>query len=486
MPSTPTTRSQVHAYRFLLKRMESALVRRDPVMLHDPMRSQVRAVLVGLFVAVLALGGFAGYGRVTGSADWQRQRIVLGRQSGAIYVVVHTPDARLVPVPNLASARLILATAAGDGGAGPGDGAAQPTVVSDDALAGAPRTEPAGIPGAPSVLPSPDHQIPDHWALCDTTAPVPAPAQGVGPGLVTTVLAGVEHPGTPLRPGEGLLVRSRDGAAFLVYGGRRARVDLSPGPVSSALDLVGEQPKLVSTGLLNAIPEAPSIVPPVIPRTGAPGPPELPGLRVGSVFSVTRAGTGDDFYVVVPDGIQPVSRVLADLVRFSVGGNGGTIPKVLPEQVADLPRSTVIDPSAYPQDTPRLLPAGATGTVCLDWSFTDGRPQTAITIADAVPSPVPPTQLHQPTGSDDRVDYVYVPGQGVAVRSVVPGQDPSTGTIFVVSPTGTVFGVPDVDTARILGIGDTFEPAPDEIIRLLPAGVALDEQAALTPLAQGR
>ncbi len=30
MPSTPTTKSQVQAYRFVLRRMQSALVRKDP------------------------------------------------------------------------------------------------------------------------------------------------------------------------------------------------------------------------------------------------------------------------------------------------------------------------------------------------------------------------------------------------------------------------------------------------------------------------
>jgi len=59
MAATPTTKAQVQAYRFVLRRMEHALVRKDAIMLHDPMRTQVRATAVGLVIGVLGLAGFA-------------------------------------------------------------------------------------------------------------------------------------------------------------------------------------------------------------------------------------------------------------------------------------------------------------------------------------------------------------------------------------------------------------------------------------------
>ncbi len=55
MSTSPTTKSQVQAYRFVLRRMESALVRKDAVMLHEPMRQHLRAMLVGLILAMVAL-----------------------------------------------------------------------------------------------------------------------------------------------------------------------------------------------------------------------------------------------------------------------------------------------------------------------------------------------------------------------------------------------------------------------------------------------
>jgi Type VII secretion system ESX-1, transport TM domain B len=64
MATDPTTPSQVQAYRFVLRRMESALVRRDAVMLHEPMRNHLRATAVGLLVAVLLLIGFFVVGKI--------------------------------------------------------------------------------------------------------------------------------------------------------------------------------------------------------------------------------------------------------------------------------------------------------------------------------------------------------------------------------------------------------------------------------------
>ncbi|MGH3683825.1 MAG: type VII secretion protein EccB [Pseudonocardiaceae bacterium] len=58
MSTDPTTKAQVQAYRFVLRRMESALVRRDAVMLHEPMRQHLRAMVVGLILALLGLAAF--------------------------------------------------------------------------------------------------------------------------------------------------------------------------------------------------------------------------------------------------------------------------------------------------------------------------------------------------------------------------------------------------------------------------------------------
>lgn len=64
MSTNPTTKAQVQAYRFVLRRMESALVRKDAVMLHEPMRHHLRATAVGLVLGLLGLAVFFVVGRL--------------------------------------------------------------------------------------------------------------------------------------------------------------------------------------------------------------------------------------------------------------------------------------------------------------------------------------------------------------------------------------------------------------------------------------
>jgi hypothetical protein len=64
MSTEPTTTSQVQAYRFMLRRMESALVRQDAVMLHEPMRHHLRATAVGLLLAVVVLVALFVFGKI--------------------------------------------------------------------------------------------------------------------------------------------------------------------------------------------------------------------------------------------------------------------------------------------------------------------------------------------------------------------------------------------------------------------------------------
>jgi len=69
MSTDPTTTSQVQAYRFVLRRMESALVRKDAVMLHEPMRHHLRATAVGLLLAALMLVAFFIFNKIHPNSD---------------------------------------------------------------------------------------------------------------------------------------------------------------------------------------------------------------------------------------------------------------------------------------------------------------------------------------------------------------------------------------------------------------------------------
>src|SRR5690606_12869451 len=142
MPSTPTTKSQVQAYQFVLRRMQSALVRKDAVMLHDPMRTHSRATIVGVVLSCLGMLAFIIVGFFKPDPKPPASGIVIGEQSGSVYVVADD-QRKLIPTFNLASARLILMAQNQGEGEGGGQGGApavvEPEVVSDEQLKDIPK-----------------------------------------------------------------------------------------------------------------------------------------------------------------------------------------------------------------------------------------------------------------------------------------------------------------------------------------------------------
>ena len=109
MASTPTTKSQVQAYQFVLRRMQSALVRRDAVMLHDPMQRHSRATSVGVVLGVVGLLAFLVIGLFKPAPRLNKEtQIAISKETGQVYVVDNAgPQPVLVPMTNLASARLL-------------------------------------------------------------------------------------------------------------------------------------------------------------------------------------------------------------------------------------------------------------------------------------------------------------------------------------------------------------------------------------------
>ena len=137
MARRTSTWSEVGARRLQLRRMEHALVRRNVALHDDPLRAQSLALVIGALVAVVVVAGCLAVALVRPRGDLGSAQLVVARETGAMYVRVGD---LWHPTPNLASARLILRTAA------------SPTLVDATALDGVRRGPAIGIPGAPSSL----------------------------------------------------------------------------------------------------------------------------------------------------------------------------------------------------------------------------------------------------------------------------------------------------------------------------------------------
>jgi type VII secretion protein EccB len=484
--------------------MQSALVRRDSVMLHDPMRTHSRATIVGFVLAALGVLGFIVFGLISPSPSPPKDGIVIGEQSGAVYVKTENP-AMLIPTFNLASARLLIMAQQQKGGQGAATGGGTPevktaNVVPDEQLKDIPRGRLTGIVDGPQLLPSKDLRISDNWAVCDNIKIDPSlPAQeGLKQAKTeTTVYAGQAQLGRELSTKEALLVAADDGKTYLIYrlssnpnqpnaNTVRAEVDTSKPSVRSALNLSQAQPRHISMGMLNAIPPVAKLTPPTVEGAGGTSKFDLDGLPVGQVFSVSRAGGGKEFYAILQNGIQQISNAVADMIRFERNASAGSIADISPDKTSGIPRVQPDDPSAlrvstFPEDVPTVLEPATRPVSCLGWNIVDdGKPSMDGHTSVFVDSQPPPTGNVQPIDIGQRspdgmpIDKFYMqPGYAAVVRSATSKESFNTGPISLISDRGLRYGVPDMPTAAGLGL-DNPRPAPESIIRLLPTGASLN------------
>jgi type VII secretion protein EccB len=462
----PTTRLQVSGYRFLLRRIECALLGRDIRAVNDPIRAPAHSLLAGSLLAIVALAGCGVLAVLRPQPPLGNAPIVMGNQSGALYVRV---GETLHPVLNLASARLITKTNANP----------QPTPESE--LSRSKRGPLLGIPGAPQFLAEPLAEDELRWTVCDTDDGTPA--------NTTVVVGQAEGPlSRRLATEQTVLVKpdypDSGGATYLLYDGHRAVVNLAEPAVVRALRLDGRVPLTVSPALLNAVPEAPPITTPWIRGVGGRGPGALLGFPVGSVLRVARADS-DEYYVVLSGGVQRVGQVAADLVRFADSQHTHTDISVAPDLIRATSTVTELPVSTFPDRVPALLDVGGT-TLCVSWArAASGRAEISVLVGGLpVPSGRQPVTLSQADGKGMAVDAVYLPpGRSAYVRSTgLSGDNARAGTRYLITDTGVRFAIHDDDAAHDLGLPNTAIPAPWPVLATLPSGPELSRAKALVAL----
>jgi type VII secretion protein EccB len=397
MARQSTTRLHVSGYRFLMRRMEHALVRGDVRMIDDPLRAQALSLIAGVILAVIIVAACAVVAFLRPPGTLGSAPIVMVRDSGALYVRVGDT---VHPVLNLASARLIAGTSA------------NPEAVSESAINNAKRGPLVGIPGAPGVISAPLGEGESGWAVCDDATN-------------TTVIAGEVH---GLDSGRSVLVTARSESAattYLLYDGWRAKVDLRNRAVVRALELDGVTPQPVSRALLDATPEAPPIAAPPIPAVGSPSP--LRGYPVGSVVRVARAAA-EEYYVVLARGVQRIGQVAADLIRFTNSQNDRDIVTVAPDVIGALPILDTLRVSTFPERGG----ASTHSSVCARWQLSPTGANNAVLVGNSLPAAV---ALAQADGHGPNVDNVSIPpGRSAYVRSIsVVGDYASTGALYFIN-----------------------------------------------------
>jgi type VII secretion protein EccB len=469
-----TRREQVRAYRFVTRRVVSALLSGEPETNDLPMRRLSMAIFGSVMVAVLVLAAIGAYGLLkSGHGEPTERALIIERDSGARYV--YLDDHVLYPVLNYASARLLL-------------GQPNPTVktLSAASLLGIPRGRALGIPDAPDSLPDPGSLLRLPWSLCsaprshDETVPMsqlligPAPAGG-------TDLGGSALLAASTRPG---------GQQYLIWrppGKGLERMRLGP-EAASLLGLLGD-PVVAGQAALDGIPPGPDLVKITLNRDGKPSGRQVNGVPadIGQVYRVDT-----QFYVMLNAGTDTGLVPIGDVTRRLLTGKGTDQAIVLDKlQAGDPVLNVKYEQDGYPDAVPRVSQTTSRApAMCLTYGGSEPlSPDLSLKVYDTDYDHLPGqlkvtgdpgvTQIQRGVQSVDRV--VVDGGRGALVRALPgPGATVAGTTTYLITDQGIKF--PVTDSADVLGSlgygGVTPVPVSAALLALLPSGPMLDPQAA--------
>lgn len=441
----------------------------------EPGRRQTLAVVASVSAAAVICLGALLWSFLSPSGQLNDTPIIADRDSGALYVRVGDT---LYPALNLASARLITGRAD------------NPHKVRASQIAEQPQGPMVGIPGAPNQT-SPTSPQTSSWLVCDSVTS----SQGVGaPSSVTTTVID----GTPdlsghrrVLSGSDAVVLRYDKDTWVIRDGRRSRIDATNRAVLLPLGLTPEQvtgARPMSRALFDALPVGPELSVPKVPDAGSPASfPGAPG-PVGTVLATPQISGPQQYSVVLSDGVETVTPVVAQILQNAGSTAGGAPKMVTPAALAKMPVVQGLDLSAYPNGPLNVIDIQDNPATCWWWEKTTGESRARVQVVSGPTIPVATSDTNKVVSlvkSDNsglEADQVYR-GPDYANFVVATGNGPGASTaesLWWLSDYGVRFGVdPTRDVRSALGLTSAPSPAPWVALRLLAPGPTLSKADAL-------
>ena len=218
----------------------------------------------------------------------------------------------------------------------------------------------------------------------------------------------------PLPDSSAILATDGDKTTWLIWGNKRSEIDLNNAAVTAAvgIDVDTPSPRSINRGLLNLIPESPPLVVPFIANAGDPPrfPWPVPGEQaplVGSVVVDRDESNQLRYYVVTAEGIQPISPVVAAILRANDAYGLVEPPALTPDQIAKAPKAEPVPVEDYPSNPLQVLDPTTDPVSCGQWVKLDGAPTSSLTLlagqslpvaADAKPVSSPAPDPPPPSG----------------------------------------------------------------------------------------
>jgi hypothetical protein len=240
---------------------------------------------------------------------------------------------------------------------------------------------------------------------------------------------------------------------------------------------------------LNAVDQGSDFKAPAVPGLGqgAPGP-QGQG-RVGQLFTVTNVtGSNSATYVLMADGLAPVSEIEAQLLRAdpevgaALGGAVGPT-RIQSDAFSRAPkhRGAISSPDLQGK-MPTFTPYTDTMPLCSTYGDASGAGGAQITLGAQLPAPP-----RSAAGGASGVDQLIFPPGGAALVGVLPsqGKADAVNTVYLVTEDRR-FALQSKDVAAQLGytLASDAVPVSAGVVELIPAGPKLDPAAAKQPIAQ--
>jgi type VII secretion protein EccB len=480
------TRHQVSGWRFVMRRIASGIALHDTRMLVDPLRTQSRAVLMGVLLLITGLAGCFVFSLIRPSGSAGNNAVLADRSTAALYVRVGDD---LHPVLNLTSARLIVGRPV------------NPTTVKSSELDRFPRGNLIGIPGAPErMVQNASHDA--DWTVCDAVSGTSRGVHSTGVTVVAGPPDGAGARAAAIHADQGILVDNGAGT-WLLWDGKRSAIDLADHAVTNALGLGVDvpAPRPIAQGLFNAIPESPALSAPPIPNAGNTAAFSVPA-PIGAIvvsYGLEQNSSGTlRYYAVLPDGLQPISPVLAAILRNTNSYGLDRPPRLGADQVAKLPVSRTLDTARYPDQQIALVEAAKDPVTCAHWSKPAGAATSSLSLLSGSVLPVPDgirtVDLVGGAGGGSpgiASRVALAPGTGYFAQTVGGGAAaPADGSSFWVSDTGVRYGIDNETengsgaaghgkTVEALGLSAPAIPIPWSVLSLYAPGPALSRADAL-------
>ncbi|SDJ54343.1 type VII secretion protein EccB [Actinokineospora alba] len=452
-----TKKDHVHAYQTLVGRMSAGLLLGDTNYSEAPARRALMGLVYGVVLALLVGVGFWVYGLINpgGNMAWKKPNTILvEKESGARFVY---DRGLLFPVVNHASAMLLK-----------GAGATVET-ISRASLSGLERGAPIGILGAPDPVPSANALVTTPWLLC---LPHTGGGQPPGQGLMS-LNANPDASSTPLDEREYMWVGSTDGHQYLVWSGLKLR--LASPAVAVALGLGTSSPPSAPPAWLAALPDGPEIGPASIEGRGTV---QVAGSarQVGTVFRQAAGNGTENFVVLRPDGLAPMSRTEAALLTTAQGESAADIDAAT---MASMPRSADTSLTSRIPDllTAKSMPIGERA-YCL---------RQELFGSSVVSIPVTTERNFAWFGMNEQVGAYLKPGTGLLAASApAPTGAGAKPDRFLITDRGFKYRLADDEAIKALGFGGAApRPMAAEVLAQIPSGPVLS-RAAVGPVERGR